>query len=228
MFRDKGLIFGIIATIILIGGGVFLMSRESPGSSSKTIAPISSDILNPKGGNQTGGIENGNYLPATSSAKITLVEFGDYECPACSVYNQFVKQILSDFRGNINYVFRSFPLPQHKNAWISSQAAEAAGLQGKYWQMHDKLYETQADWSSNTDAKTIFISYAQNLGLDLNKFKADIDSQTVKDKIQADYNDGNFVKLDSTPTFYLNGTKVELSTGKYDDLRNAVNAELSK
>ena len=77
---------------------------------------------------------------ATSSAKVTIVEFGDYECPACGVYNPMVTQILTDFAGKVNFVFRNFPLFSTTNAPISAQVAEAAGLQGKFWQMHDKLY----------------------------------------------------------------------------------------
>lgn len=228
MLKDKGLIIGIIATAILIAGGVFLMTRGNSSPATSTGAQISPDILVPKGDYVTGGIMNGNYLPATSSAKVTLVEFGDYECPACGEYNSLVKELLTDFSGQINYVFRNFPLSQHTNAQISSQAAEAAGLQGKFWQMHDKLYETQKDWSTSTDAKSIFITYAQGLGLNVDKFKTDIDSQAVKDKVQSDANDGNLVKLTETPTFYLDGVKITNLTGNYADLKNVVGSAISK
>jgi protein-disulfide isomerase len=228
MLKDKGLIIGIIATAILIAGGVFLMTRGNSSPAAPNGAQISPDILVPKGDYVTGGIMNGNYLPATSSAKVTLVEFGDYECPACGEYNSLVKELLTDFTGQINYVFRNFPLSQHTNAQISSQAAEAAGLQGKFWQMHDKLYETQKDWSTSSDAKSIFIAYAQGLSLNIDKFKTDIDSQAVKDKIQSDANDGNLVKLTETPTFYLDGVKITNLTGNYADLKNVVGSAISK
>jgi protein-disulfide isomerase len=225
MFKDKWLVIGIVATIILIAGGVFLMTRGSSDNPSMG-TPISPNILVPEGVNKTGGVENGNYLPATSSAKLTLVEFGDYECPACAEYNPLIKQLLTEFSGKINYVFRSFPLSQHSNAWISSQAAEAAGLQGKYWQMHDKLYESVNDWSKSADAKSIFVGYAQNLGLNVDKFKVDIDSKAVKDRIQKDANDGNLVNLNQTPTFYLNGVKIGNLTGKYEDLKKIISGQL--
>jgi protein-disulfide isomerase len=225
MFKDKWLVSGIVATIILIAGGVFLMTRGNSGSPSAEM-PISSNILVPEEANITSGIENGKYLPASPSAKLTLVEFGDYECPACAEYNPLVKQLLTEFSGKINYVFRSFPLSQHSNAWISSQAAEAAGLQGKYWQMHDKLYESMNDWSASPDAKSIFVGYAQDLDLNVDKFKVDIDSKSVKDKIQKDANDGNLVKLTETPTFYLNGVKIGNLTGNYEDLKKTVSGQL--
>ncbi len=224
MIKDKGLVIGIVATIALIVGGVLLMTRGA--TSNKKV--ISSEILIPASEYITGGIENGNYLPANSYPKVTLVEFGDYQCPACIEYHPFVKRLLTDFSGQINYVFRNFPLSQHANAPISAYAAEAAGLQGKYWQMHDKIYESTGEWVASTDAKSIFIGYAGALGLDLKKFTSDIDSNDVKNKVQADTNDGNLVKLDATPTFYLNGVKVSGLTGTYEGLKSLVSSELSK
>lgn len=196
----------------------------SGGGNSST--PISSNILVPQNSNETGGIENGNYLSASPSAKVTLIEFGDYECPACVIYSPFVKQLLTDFAGRMNFVFRNFPLNQHANAMVAAQAAEAAGLQGKFWQMHDKLYESSNDWSNSSDAKGIFVGYAQTLGLNIDKFKTDIDSQAVKNTIENDINDGNLIKLTETPTFYLNGIKIENLSGSYADFKKIVNGQL--
>lgn len=227
MFKDKGLIIGIVATIILIAGGVFLMTRNNTTSQTSENV-VSSEILVPANSNVTGGIFDEEYLPATFSAKVTLVEFGDYECPACIDYHPMVKQLLSDFSGKFNYVFRNYPLDYHKNALAASYAVESAGLQGKYWQMHDRVYESTTQWVSSTDAKSIFITFAEELGLDVEKFKTDIDSSTVKDKVQGDTNDGNLIKLNATPTFYLNGAKIERLSGSYEDLRNLINTELGK
>jgi len=186
---------------------------------------ISADILVPKGASETSGIDNGNYLAASSSAKVTLVEFGDYQCPACVVYHPLVKQLLTEFSGKVNFVFRNFPLSQHANAPISAYAVEAAGLQGKYWQMHDKVYESATDWVASTDAKTIFIGYAGNLGLDMDKFRTDIDSSAVKDKVQKDTNDGNLINISATPTFYINGIKITNLPGSYEDFKKLVSAQ---
>lgn len=224
MFKDKGLIIGILVTTVLIVGGVFYFSSPS---TTKAPKPVSQNILIPPGEYVTSGIVNGNYIPATESAKVSLVEFGDYECPACGVYHPFIKQLLTEFAGKINFTFRNFPLSQHKNAQISSQAAEAAGLQGKYWQMHDKIYETQNEWSSSTDAKSIFIGYATTLGLDINKYKADIDSSIVKDKIIADTNDGKLVNLNATPTYYLNGVKIETLPNNYSGFKSLIESDLA-
>ncbi len=226
-FIRRNIIFiaGTVATIALVIGGVFLFSKN--GSEQTGGKQISNDILVPKGSNITSGIVNGKYLPANSSAPLTLVEFGDYQCPACGIFNPLTKQLITEFAGKINYVFRNFPLNQHANAPISSYAAEAAGLQGKFWEMHDKLFVTQADWSTSQDAKTIFIGYAKELGLDLNQFKKDIDSQKVKDKVKKDTDDGYLVALNSTPTFYLNGVKLELPAN-YDDFKKIIQSALDK
>ena len=228
MLKDKGLIIGIIATVILIAGGVFLMSRGSTGTAPGNGTKINSEILSPQGAYVTGGIANGSYLAASSSAKITLVEFGDYQCPACIEYHPLVKQLLSEYAGQINYVFRNFPLSQHVNAPASAYAAEAAGLQGKYWQMHDKIYESTGDWVALADPKSVFIGYAGLLGLDVKKFTSDIDSSDVKKKVQSDMNDGKVINLSETPTFYIDGVKIKNLTGTYAGLKEAVSTELSK
>lgn len=219
--RNKAFILVTLATIILLVGGIFLMTR---GNSSLS---TDSSLLFPQNATATSGFSNGNYLPYDSTTKVTLVEFGDYECPACSVYSPFIKQLLTEFSGKITFVFRNYPLPQHKNAPISSYAVEAAGLQGKYWQMHDKIYETQNDWASSANAQEIFVGFAKDMGLDTNKFVADLASDNIKNIVQKDTKDGNSVKLTETPTFYLNGKKI-IFTGKYDQLKKLVESELSK
>jgi len=175
----------------------------------------------------TSGFSDGNYLPATPSATTTLVEFGDYECPACGVYAPYVKQLLTDFSGKINFVFRNYPLSQHSNALVSAYAVEAAGLQGKYWQMHEKIYATQNDWVNLGDPKSVFVSDAKELGLDTNKFSTDMNSSQVKDIVQADVNDGNTVGLTETPTFYLNNLKINL-TGSYDQFKSLIQLVVPK
>ena len=223
--RNKVFIGIIAVTLILLFGGVYFMSRGS--STATTAKPASTEILIPADSEKTSGIVNGNYEAASASAKVTLVEFGDYECPACGAYHPFVKQLLTDLAGKVTFVFRNFPLSQHANALISAYAAEAAGRQGKFWQMHDKIYETQNGWATSTDAKNIFIGYAQGLGLNMDQFKKDIDSQSVKDSVQKGVDDGNLVGITETPTYYLDGIKMNLP-GTYDEFKAAVSAEVSK
>ncbi|KKS17485.1 MAG: DSBA oxidoreductase [Candidatus Woesebacteria bacterium GW2011_GWA1_41_7] len=224
--RNKAFILICIVTVALVVGGVFLMSGQ--GSSSPSAGKvIDSSILAPDGVYKTSGFENGVYLAASPSATVTLVEFGDFQCPACAVYAPFVKDVLTEFPGKVTYVFRSYPLPQHKNAPISSYAVEAAGKQGKYWEMQEKLYETQNDWSLMEDPSEVFVNFAKELGLNTDQFSQDMGSQEVKDIVTKDTAAGNLVKITETPTFYINGKKVTLS-GDPNQLKSLIQAELSK
>lgn len=224
--RNKVFIIVILATAALLFGGIFLFSK-SGGSTNLSGTTVNASLLVPKNDYITSGFVNGNYLPQSSSASATLVEFGDYECPACGVYSPFVQQLLTDFAGKFNYVFRNYPLPQHTNAPVSSYAVEAAGLQGKFWQMHEKVYSGQNDWANLTDPTPVFMGYATSLNLDITQFTADMNSQAVKDKVQNDLNDGNTIGIDQTPTFYLNGQKINL-TGTYNQLMTLIQAATSK
>jgi protein-disulfide isomerase len=215
--QNKTVLGIVLITILLIVGGILLLSGKKTGNQNVT-EKIDLNLLIPAGVTATSGVSNGAYLPASPSAGISLVEFGDYECPACGVYHGFIKQLLTEFSGKFNYVFRNYPLSQHKNAPISSQAVEAAGLQDKYWQMHDKVFENQTAWAGLTDPKEIFLTYAGEIGLDSKQFLSDLTSQAVKDRIDADTKDGNVVGLSETPTLYLNGKKIVLE-GSYAQMK---------
>ena len=140
-------------------------------------------------------------------AKITLIEYSDFECPACGIYYPIVKQLGQEFK-NLSIVYRHFPLPQHANARVAAQAAEAAGQQGKFWEMHDMLFDNQRSWTGSASAEETFAAYAQTLGLDIEKFKADFNSPETKTKIQTDYQSGAS-EVDGTPTFFLNDKKIQ-------------------
>lgn len=222
--RNKVFLIVSLATVLIVGGGIFLMSKPTKQTTQPTV--VDSSILVPQDSYKTSGFMDGQYLPASESAKVTLIEFGDYVCPACGQYSPYVKKILTDYAGKVNYVFRNYPLSYHTNAPLASYAALSAGLQGKYWEMHDKLYTEQAQWSEAGDARSIFISYADELGLNKDQFIADIDSQKVKDFVTRDKKDGDTVGLKATPTFFLNGR--ELSLGTFDELETNVTEAVNR
>lgn len=146
------------------------------------------------------------------SGSVTLVEFSDFQCPACLAVQEPLKQILQKYEGRVEFVYRYFPLTTiHKNAQISAQAAEAAGLQGKFWEMHDKLFATQAIWQGIADPKETFVGYAKELGVEEVKFLSDLDSQPVKDGVSLDILAATRYRLSGTPTFFVNGTKTEFA-----------------
>lgn len=158
------------------------------------------------------------------SGEVQVVEFGDFQCPACGQVYPDVKKLKEEFEGDITFVFRNFPLPGHANAQPAAQAAEAAGAQGKFWEMHDKLFETQAQWSSLADPTSIFAQYAEELELDKDAFVEDMRQKAHEDRISQDQTDGYAVGVSGTPTFFINGKKQ--SQFDYESLKNAIEAEL--
>lgn len=146
-----------------------------------------------------------------SDGKILLVEYGDFQCPSCAGAHPNINAILDEYGDSLTYVYRNFPLTTiHPNARAAAGAAEAAGLQGKYWEMHDLLYENQNSWSSldTTQRGGVFNGYAQSLDLDLEKFTTDVASSSISKKINFDQAVGKSIGVDATPAFFLNGEKI--------------------
>ena len=184
----------IIGTIAIVGIGIAILSKPAP------VVKVDQSIL----------VRVDSNKIASSSATVTLVEFSDFQCPACGVYYPMVLQVIKDFTGKMNFVYRNFPLTDlHPNAQPAAYAAEAAGLQGKYWEMHDALFTKQNDWSASTTPLDIFAQYAMTLGLNADQFKKDMDSDTVKKKVAEDVADGNTIGINATPTFFLDGVKLD-------------------
>lgn len=164
----------------------------------------------------------------TPSAKVTLVEYADFQCPACAAYHPMVKQILTEFNGKIYFVYRYFPLTAiHQNAMISAQAGFAAGQQSKFWEMHDMLFQTQNSWANSPKARETFIDYAKKLDLDMDKFTIDIDSGEAKNFISDTSNKGTAIGVNSTPTFFLNGSKIQ-NPRTYNDFKSLIENEINK
>jgi protein-disulfide isomerase len=183
--------WGILLAVALVLGGIFFMTNDN-----KANAPSGQGALT-------------NHVYGEGSSGVTLTEYGDFECPACSRYYPVIKGVKEKYKDQITFQFRHFPLIQiHANAMSSSRAAEAAGLQGKFWEMHDMLYENQQVWAASSSAQKDFEGYARQLGLDMTKFVSDFKSSKVNNNIQADLKEGNRLKVDSTPTFFIDGKKI--------------------
>ncbi len=137
-------------------------------------------------------------------ATVTLVEYADLQCPACAAYHSVIKEVIAEYGDRVQYVFRHFPLVSiHRNAVPAAEAAEAAGKQGKFWEMQDLLFERQTEWSGDGNARAMFESYATELGLDGEQFKSDVSSAEVRDRVQANLREANTYRLSGTPTFIL-------------------------
>jgi protein-disulfide isomerase len=162
-------------------------------------------------------IKTTDHIRGAQDAKLTLVEFGDYQCPACGVYEPLVRQVMKDNKTILKVVFKQFPLMQiHQNALLAAKASEAAGLQGKFWEMHEMLYDKQEEWSKGINAHDIIMGYAGTIGLDKVKFEKDINNKALEDKILAELKEGLSLGVQGTPTFFLNGKKIENPTSLED------------
>lgn len=204
MNRVTWIIFG--AVIVLVLGGLVIYSRVSNPSMNVSSVDTNSII--------TASAQNGqiaDHVYGNASSKVVFVEYGDFQCPSCGSANPQVMAATESYKDKVAFVFRNFPLTTiHPNARAAAAAAEAAGLQGKYWDMHNKLYLGQADWENLTGDQrtTVLVSYASQLSLDTAKFKTDLASNAVNSKISFDQALGNKIGVSATPTFYLNGQKL--------------------
>ena len=167
-----------------------------------------------------------DHVQGPSTAAVTLVEYGDYQCPFCGDTYPIVKRLQKHFGDQLRVAFRNFPLSRiHAYAQRAAEAAEAAGAQGKFWEMHDWLYENQDKWSDKDNALELFTAEAQTLGLDTAKFKDDIVINKFLDQMNGERNDGIAAGVDSTPTFFLNN-KIHVGVFAYNDLKAAIDNEL--
>lgn len=182
------------------------------------------------GGGQTAAlalsVSAEDRMKGNEQATVTLVEYSDFQCPACAYYQPVVKALSAEFKDSVRIVYRHFPLPQHKWAKLAAYAAEAAGNQGKFWEMADTIFERQDKWAESDDATLAFDAIAQELGLNMGQFKSDIASDAVKAKVEKDAASGVLSKIDSTPTFFVNGQKIK-NPRSLDDFRKLIESELS-
>lgn len=140
--------------------------------------------------------------------KLVMVEFSDFQCPACRVQQEFVDAALDSFP-EMKLIFKHFPLETiHPNAYNAAIAAEAAGVQGAFWEMHDILFERQDEWSNFINPQNKFIEYAEELGLEVEQFRADLENEVVIAKVDADVAEGDALGLNSTPSFFINGERI--------------------
>jgi protein-disulfide isomerase len=166
------------------------------------------------------------HIRGNPDAPVTLEEFADFQCPPCSNFAGFGEELLKQYDSRLRIVFRNFPLPGHEHAREAALAAEAAGLQGRFWEMHDVLYREQAFWSYAPNARELFESYAGTIGLNLDQFRKDVDSEKAKERIDSDHARGDSLGVKLTPTIFINNQPVEPKDKNPEGIRAAINAAL--
>jgi protein-disulfide isomerase len=168
------------------------------------------------------------HVRGNPDAPVTLEEFGDFQCPPCGQFASFAEQLLNEYNSRLRIIFRNFPLPAHEHAREAALAAEAAGFQGKFWEMHDTLYREQSAWSKAPNARELFESYAGTLGLDMDEFKKDMDSDKARERVDSDHALGDSLGITVTPTLFINNRPVEPQQKNPEGVRAAISAALNE
>lgn len=232
MSKKAWIIFSVIVVVIL--GGLVLYSRSV--NPPVDVSKIDTNAI------QAASEQNGeiaDHVLGSQDGKVTLIEYGDFQCPYCGQAYAPLKKVTDKYGDKISFVFRNFPLTtQHPNARAAAATAEAAALQDKYWEMHDALYGSQTTWSSANDADrtAAFSDLAKQIGLDMDKYNAALanGAKQVNKKIAFDQAIGKKLGVNSTPSYYLNGVKVSedvgaaIQRGDTSGLEDLINAELKK
>ena len=177
----------------------------------------------------------GDHVYGNAKAKVVVYEYADFQCGGCAAANQQLPAVKERYKEKVAFVFRNFPLTNgHPNALAAATVAEAAGLQGKYWEMNNLLYSSQSEWSSlSAEQRTsAFEQYATQLGLNLDTFREDLKKSSIQEKIRTDRALGNKVSVTATPTLYINDQKVndeitsKLINASTDEFTNALDTAL--
>jgi protein-disulfide isomerase len=208
-----------LAIIVAVLAGVFVLTThkkaEAPASSSASASAT-------------------KHIEGEGKSGVTLTEYGDYECPACYEYYPILKQVFDKYSSQIYFQFRNFPLVQiHKNAYAGARAAEAADLQGKFWQMHDALYDNQdpngaQGWVASDNPLTYFTAFAKQIGLNTTKFTSDYKSSLVNDRINADLAVAQKLNFSGTPAFTINGQPISAPQPTVDAFSKVIDAAIAK
>lgn len=202
--KNPWVIIGIIA-VVLIGGSVWFSSQASDSYNEGVVVTA--------------------HIKGNPDATVTLLEYSDFQCPACSQFQPVVAEILAAYGDQIRFEYKHFPLSQlHPLAESAARAAEAAGQQGKFFEFHDKLFENQKTWSASPNPAGFFAQYAEELGLDMDVFTKQQRSTILRDKVKSEFEEARGLGLTGTPSFFLNGQRMQIET--YEDFKMQIEVAL--
>jgi protein-disulfide isomerase len=204
----------LVALITLSAGTLLYRSKRPPALGQEVYVEATSKV--------------GTHILGNVSAKVTLEEYGDFQCPPCGTLAEALNQMVREFQPKLRLIYRNFPLPVHSHAREAAVAAEAAGLQGKFWEMHDLLYREQGVWSKTTNVQVLFKIYANMVGLDARRFALDSASEKANDLVENDERRGQSLNVKNTPTLFINETAVEAKDLAPATLHSLISAALNK
>ena len=208
-------IIAIVFIAAIVGGTWLLRAPQRPANANNAQIAANSQGADPP------------RIRGEANAPVTIEEFGDFQCPPCAQTHPLLKRIEAQYGSRLRVIFRNFPLANiHPHAVNAARAAEAAGLQGKYWEMHDMIYENQATWTAAERPQDIFTSYARALNLDVDRFTNDARSGEVMERIRNDFARGTSLGVTGTPTLFLNGRELRADEITTAGLTAAIDAAL--
>jgi protein-disulfide isomerase len=215
--------FAIIVVVFLSAvGGSALLFRVKQQQIAAARAAATAAAAKPSLSSKLGA--DPPHARGPASGAVTLEEFGDFECRPCGDLSPVLEKIEQDYGAELRVIFRQFPLAGHRHALDAARASEAAGLQGHFWEMHDLLYRNRFIWPGAPDARKAFEDFAKSLGLDVERFKKDMDSEQVKSRIVADQQRGASLGVDRTPVLFINNRQVPVTSLTPPGLRAAIEA----
>lgn len=224
--------FLIILTVLGVAlGSAWYLTRPVPSSSSgvgRQSAPATSSQPSPAQPAVKTGIPGAEpaHVKGPANAPAHIEEFGDFQCPPCALFHPILEEMEAEFGDKLRVTFRQFPLPNHQHATVAASASEAAGLQNKFWEMHKLIYEHQNDWKVVFDVRPVFEGYAKQIGIDVERYKRDLSSDYVSQRIFMDSKRGQSLGVKGTPTVFLNGREVPFESLPAERLRVLIQKEI--
>lgn len=203
---DKTTLVIVAVSFIILVGGAFVFATVKGDQSNEEVVLAEKVKGNPE-------------------SSVVLAEYSDFQCPACQSFTPILEEIMSDYGDQLRFEYHHFPLISiHPSAELAARATEAAGIQGKFWEMHDMLFARQQQWSQNINPRNQFEAYAEELGLDTEAFNRHLNNKEVREAVQEGMREGRTLEITGTPTFFLNGERMTIST--FEDFRTQIEVAL--
>ena len=218
----------VVVLAVVIGSVVYMTQTKSASNENTNQSVGPAPKPSPTLGTFKAGVPGAEpaHTLGPANAPVKIEEFGDFECPPCGLFHPILKQMHEEFGDKLHVTFRENPLPNHQHAIPAASAAEAAGMQGKFWEMHALIFENQNTWKTQFDVRPIFEGYAKQIGLDVERFKRDVTSDAVEQRIYLDGKRARSMGVNSTPTVFLNGREVPFQSLPPETLRVLIDNEL--
>ncbi|MCC3292123.1 thioredoxin domain-containing protein [Arthrobacter sp. zg-Y1110] len=226
----KSILALLIAWLLAVGTLVSCAASdsESSGGTATAEASPSAETSIPADRMEQVAPADARAITDPADPKATLVLFTDYQCPYCAQMDTLIQQAKNDYGDDVRILVRNYPLPKHQNAAPAARAVEAAAEQGAQEEMAASIFEHQEDWKNESDVDDLFVSYAEDLGLDTEKFQADYTSDAIKDRVARDLEDAQDLQLRGTPSLILDNKMLELDSVDYGAIQEQLDAALNK